>query len=212
MCHAACVSLVMGVTSSFTCAMSCHDSCVLCHVRGVCHVLSVMSHVSCHMRHVCVSCHVCQTKTGGADCKCAYAYNHALVESCHVFDVTCLFMSLMSAWCRLVSVHFVYVWVEPWLYLCLGCISHVCPLFCFLCCPLSLFLADMSLNPKWCTYPYIHTHTRARVRAHTHTCTHTHTHIHTQRHTHEHALTHTYTHAANKHLSLTRKYIHTLTH
>jgi len=124
MCHAKCVSLVMGVTSSvsvigvtscFTCGMSCHDSCVLCHVRGcgVCDVVSVMSHVSCHMRHVCVSCHVCQTKTGGADCKCAYAYNHALVEACHVFDVTCLFMSLMSAWCRLVSVHFVYV--EAWL-------------------------------------------------------------------------------------------------
>ena len=41
--HAKCVSHVMGVTSSFTCATSCDVSCVLCHVCGVCDVVSFMS-------------------------------------------------------------------------------------------------------------------------------------------------------------------------
>ena len=132
--------------------------------------LSFMSHVSCHMRHVCVSFHVCQIETGGADFKCVCAFFlcvggamafWAVSRTCALFE--CLLCCPLSLFCLL-----------------------CCPLWCLLCCLLSLFQADMSLKNKWCTYPYTHTHT--------HTCAHAHTHTHTQEHTHTNAHTHTLTH------------------
>ena len=131
-----------------------------------------------------------------------------------VFHVTCVMpcasclcviscVSDRDGWCRFqvcVCIFFMRGWSHGFL----GHLSHVCPLWCLLCCPLSLFCllccplwcllccllslfqADMSLKNKWCTYPYTHTHT--------HTCAHAHTHTHTQEHTHTNAHTHTLTH------------------